>query len=77
MGDEIDPTGKLPPYVQIADIIAAEIRAGKYPKGSKIPSETDLLERFEVARSTVRRSFRYLREQGLIETVKTRGSYVL
>ena len=77
MADKIDPTGKLPPYVQIAEIIAAEIKSGQYPRGSKIPSETELLQRFEVARSTVRRSFRLLREQGLIETVKTRGSYVL
>jgi DNA-binding GntR family transcriptional regulator len=77
MTDKIDPTGKLPPYVQIAEIIADEIKSGTYPRGSKIPSETDLLERFEVARSTVRRSIRYLRDQGLIETVKTRGSYVL
>lgn len=77
MADKIDPTGKLPPYVQIGEIIAAEIKSGKYPKGSKIPSETELLERFEVARSTVRRSIRWLRDHDLVETVATRGSYVL
>jgi GntR family transcriptional regulator len=72
----IDPTGRIPPYVQLADILAARIAAGEYPAGSRMPSEAELVEEFELARSTVRRSMRILRERGLIETVATRGSYV-
>ena len=72
----IDPTGPVAPYLQVAAILEREIREGKYPKGSRIPTESDLVQRFEVARSTDRRSIAHLRELGLIMTVPQRGSYV-
>jgi DNA-binding GntR family transcriptional regulator len=73
----IDPTGKLPPYRQVADILADRITSGQYPAGSRLPSESEVEEEFEISRSTARRSFAWLREAGLVETVATRGSYVL
>jgi GntR family transcriptional regulator len=72
----IDPTGPVPPYLQVAGILEAEIKGGKYPKGTRIPTESELIERFEIARSTARRSIARLRDQGLIFTVPQRGSYV-
>jgi GntR family transcriptional regulator len=41
-----------------------------------LPSEADFMEEFELGRSTVRRAMAWLREQGLAETVPTRGTYV-
>jgi DNA-binding GntR family transcriptional regulator len=35
------------------------------------------MEEFELGRSTVRRAVAWLREAGLVETVATRGTYVL
>lgn len=74
---KIDPTGKLPPYRQVANILAARIESGEYPKESKLPSESELMEEFEIGRSTVRRTLAYMRDAGLVETVATRGTYVL
>jgi GntR family transcriptional regulator len=74
---KIDPTGKLPPYRQVAEIIADKITSGEYPRGSRIPTESELVETYEIARSTARRAVAWLRDQNLIETVPTRGSYVL
>jgi DNA-binding GntR family transcriptional regulator len=73
----IDPFGKVPPYIQVADLLAARIMSGEYLPGSRMPSESELVEEFEIARSTGRRSMKVLRERGLVETVATRGSYVL
>jgi DNA-binding GntR family transcriptional regulator len=73
----IDPTARKPPYLQVADILAERIRSGKYPKDSRIPTESELTEEFEIGRNTARRAVEVLRERGLVETVKTRGSYVL
>ena len=73
----IDPIGPVPPYQQVADILRAEIKSGKYRKGMRIPTESELVERFEIARSTARRSIAVLRDEGLIRTVPQRGSYVL
>jgi GntR family transcriptional regulator len=77
MAGKIDPTGKLPPYRQVAEIIAAQIRSGELAQGAHLPSESELMEEYEIGRSTARRAMAWLREQGLIETVPTRGSYVL
>jgi GntR family transcriptional regulator len=74
---KIDPTAKLPPYKQLAQIIADKIRSGEYPSEMRLPSESELMEEYELGRSTVRRAVAYLREQGLVETVATRGTYVL
>lgn len=73
---KIDPTGKLPPYRQLGAIVARRIESGEYPRGSRLPSEADFMEEFELGRSTVRRAMAWLREQGLAETVPTRGTYV-
>lgn len=73
----IDPTGKVPPYRQVAEIIAAKIASGEYVRGSRIPTESELVETYEIARSTARRAVAVLRDQKLVETVPTRGSYVL
>lgn len=72
----IDPTGPEAPYRQIAAHLRARIESGELVPGQRIPTETELIETYEVARSTVRRAIRLLREEGLIVTVPQRGSYV-
>jgi GntR family transcriptional regulator len=77
MPGKIDPTAKLPPYRQLAQIIMERIESGEYPTGSRLPSESDYIEEFELGRSTVRRTMAWLRDQHVVETVPTRGTYVL
>jgi GntR family transcriptional regulator len=74
--DRIDPIAPVPPYRQIADIIRRRITSGKYPADMRIPTESEMVEEFEVARTTARRAVGVLREEGLIYTVPNRGSYV-
>lgn len=73
---KIDPTGPMPPYRQIAAIIRARIEAGQYPKGTRIPTESEIVETWEVARTTARRAVALLRDEGLVHTVPQRGTYV-
>ena len=73
---KIDPTGPVPPYKQIAEIIRQRIGSGEYPKGSRIPTESEMVETWEVARTTARRAIALLREEGLVDTVPQRGTYV-
>jgi DNA-binding GntR family transcriptional regulator len=74
--DRIDPIAPVPPYRQIADILRRRIGAGRYPPDSRIPTESELVDEFEVARSTARRAVEVLRDEELIYTVPNRGSYV-
>jgi DNA-binding GntR family transcriptional regulator len=74
--DRIDPIAPLPPYRQIADILRRRIESGQYQPDTRIPTESELIEAFEVARTTARRAIALLRDEGLIYTVPQRGSYV-
>jgi GntR family transcriptional regulator len=74
--DLIDPIAPVPPYRQIAQIIRRRIGAGEYRPDMRIPTESEIVEEFEVARSTARRAVAVLREEGLVYTVANRGSYV-
>jgi GntR family transcriptional regulator len=74
--DRIDPIAPVPPYRQIAQIIRRRIGAGEYRPDMRIPTESEIVEEFEVARSTARRAVAVLREEGLVYTVANRGSYV-
>jgi GntR family transcriptional regulator len=74
--DRIDPIAPLPPYRQIAGILRRRIESGQYRPDTRIPTESELMESFEVARTTARRAIAVLREEGLIYTVPQRGSYV-
>ncbi|MFH8618573.1 GntR family transcriptional regulator [Streptomyces sp. NPDC017979] len=74
--DEIDPRAPEPPYRQIAAALAEEINRGVLPPGRPVPSEKELVERFGVARNTVRSALAVLREDGLVFTVPSRGTYV-
>jgi GntR family transcriptional regulator len=73
---KIDPTGPVPPYKQIAAVIRARIESGEYPAGTRIPTESEMVETWEVARTTARRAIALLRDEGLVITVPQRGSYV-
>jgi hypothetical protein len=60
---KIDPTGPVPPYLQVDEIIRSQIRTGKLPTGSRI-TEAEITETYEVARSTARRTLAVLRDEG-------------
>ncbi|MDH2424705.1 winged helix-turn-helix domain-containing protein [Sphaerisporangium sp. TRM90804] len=65
----------LPMFRKIARDIADQIAGGAIQPRRPIPSETTLMQRYEVARETVRRAVSLLREQGWVYTQPQRGSY--
>lgn len=74
----INPRAAEPPYLQIAGWLRERIRRGEFrPGADPLPSEQELRETFEVARDTVRRAIKALRDEGLIVTIPQRGSYVI
>ena len=73
---EIDYRAELPPHRQIAAWLLGRIESGELAAGQPVPSEKDLMDLFGVARTTVRRTIGYLRDQAVIKTVPGRGSYV-
>jgi GntR family transcriptional regulator len=72
----VDHEGKTPVYQQIAAILRDAIERGEIAPGRPVPSETQLMQRYEVARLTARKAVRVLADEGLVEVVPGRGAYV-
>ena len=65
-----------PKYAQVIDELRRRIESGEYPPGSLLPSEHQLSDEFQIARPTVVRALRVLRQDGWIETQQGKGSFV-
>jgi DNA-binding transcriptional regulator YhcF (GntR family) len=71
----VSPNDPRSPYLQVAEVLRQEIRAGKY-QDERLPSYRELEERFGVANMTARSALRVLREENVVYTVPGRGSFV-
>ncbi|GGQ15761.1 GntR family transcriptional regulator [Streptomyces roseolilacinus] len=65
-----------PRYHRIADDLRGQIERGELQAGEQLPTEFELVERYETSRNTVRLALRRLTEEGLIIAGQGRGSFV-
>jgi GntR family transcriptional regulator len=65
-----------PRYQQIADDLRAKIERGEYARGSRLPTELELMELYGASRNTIREAVRLCANLGLIETQAGRGTFV-
>ena len=63
-------------YAALAAAMRARIVAGEWPPGSAIPAEQTLAAEHGVALGTMRRALELLAEQGLVERIHGRGTFV-
>jgi len=68
---DIDRSGPVPLYHQVASRIEAAIVAGRVPAGARIDNEIALGERLGLSRPTIRRAIQDLVDKGLL--VRRRG----
>ncbi len=61
----------------LIDYIDAQIMAGIYPPGTKLPSLRSLARKFRISYSTALRGINYLEEQGKLRKSPQSGVYVL
>ena len=66
----------LPVYARIAKELRANIQQGVYQVGDQLPTETQLSQRFQVNRHTVRRAIATLKSEGLLRVDQGRGTFV-
>jgi GntR family transcriptional regulator len=67
---------KTSQWARVAARVREAIIAGAWQPGQLIPGELALMELYNVARGTVQRALRQLREEGVIVTQHGQGSYV-
>jgi GntR family transcriptional regulator len=63
-------------YLQISSLLREEISSGLYEPSGKLPSEAELVRRFEVSRITVRLALNQLVEENIVERKQGKGTYV-
>lgn len=65
-----------PLYARVETALAAEIAAGSLSPGSQLPTEDQLIQRFAVSRTTVRKAVENLVARGLVEIRRGKGTFV-
>jgi GntR family transcriptional regulator of arabinose operon len=66
----------VPKYKIIEQTLIKELKSGKYNSGDKLPTEKELMERFEASRETVRKALDRLAVKGIITRKPGVGTFV-
>ena len=74
---KLDPQYEGPIYRQIADSISQAIKAGDLPAGYKLPTVRELSAETGAACGTIKHAYEFLEEQGFVEMIQGRGSFVV
>lgn len=64
-------------YKRIYDDLLEAIEKGVYPPGSKLPSEKELMEQYNVSRITSKKALEMLADRNIIVRMPGKGSFVL
>lgn len=65
-----------PRYQQLKDLIIGRISSGELQPSDRVPSENELVEAMSVSRMTANRALRELNDEGYVERVAGRGTFV-
>jgi GntR family transcriptional regulator len=71
-----DHDSTVPLYIQLKEHLRAQIEAGVYPSGARLPSERELAQTFQVSRMTARQALQLLAKDGFVTSRVGKGTYV-
>lgn len=72
----INKYSDIPLYCQLKNLIISKIEKGEYPEDSKIPSEQELCDLYDISRPTVRQAVSELTNNGYLYKEKGKGTFV-
>ncbi len=73
---QISRVSYKPIYLQICDFMREKINSGEIAIGSRLWSESDIMEKYEVSRNTARKAIETLQNEGLVLRIQGKGSFV-
>lgn len=73
---KIDKNSFTPLYHQLASQFKQLVTQGKLLPGDSMPSESVLMEKYQISRGTVRQAMQLLENEGLIEKFPGRGTFI-
>ena len=65
-----------PRYQQLKDLIIGQISSGELGPSDRVPSENELVEAMNVSRMTANRALRELNDEGYVDRIAGRGTFV-
>jgi len=71
-----DSKSGTPLYQQVKDAVIARIISGRWPEGTRLPSENELSATLDLSRMTIHRALRELTSEGWIERMQGVGTFV-
>ena len=75
-GTDNVPDLRLPRYEQLRDTLRERVTSGEWPPGSALPAEADLAKQYKVALGTMRQAIARAVDDGLLERVHGKGTFV-
>jgi GntR family transcriptional regulator len=66
----------LPKAIQVSEMLIREIAAGRYPDGTRLPTEREMAQTLGIAVGTLRRALSILQDRRLLRRVQGSGNYV-
>jgi GntR family transcriptional regulator len=66
----------IPVYLQVAELLTRQIKAGHWHEGERLPTEAALSVSLSVAVGTLRKSLALLEQQNILERLQGSGTYV-
>lgn len=72
----LDKKSYMPLYRQLYDYLVENIKEGRWQCGSRIPSELELSDQFQISRNTVREAIKELEKINLIYRIRGKGTFV-
>ncbi len=77
MIESLNMSSNIPLYQQLFLALQEGISSGEFPAGSKIPTEVELSEKYNISRITVRNAINELVESGLLVKHQGKGTFVV
>jgi GntR family histidine utilization transcriptional repressor len=69
------PAAAPPPYARVKQFLKDGLASGRWPPGTLMPSEAELVALFSVSRMTVNRALRELQAEGLVQRTQGVGTF--
>ena len=73
----LDPSGREPLYLQLANVIEEGARAGRLAVGQRLPAERSLAAELGISRTTATGAYAELQARGLVRGHVGRGTIVV
>lgn len=76
MSRTMEPIRNKKNYESVTEQIVNMIKDGSFPEGSKLPSEAELAEAFQIGRSSIREAIKSLQMSGILVSSAGKGTFV-